>query len=295
MTEFKRIPLKDIFIPERLRDVEDDHALVIARSIEQHGLINPVTVRKTPAQKAGKYTLVAGAHRIRAFAVSGLDEIDTVIVEADALEGQLMEVAENLFRNELSVIDRAVFVQSYRDIWEQKFGRIDRNNNLKVGNQPPKAQLAPSGKDQEAGDPIAPLVDIIAESAERGFGKHVAARMGCSIDTVKRLNQIAQNLNSNLRAKLRGTPWADNQSMLLKLAKMEPKKQAEISVGLQFGADLETALKAVEDPQPKPDAQTVLFSRLVDTWRRASEATKEKFVDHIRADLDSFFYGEEGQ
>ncbi|SOC83083.1 chromosome partitioning protein, ParB family [Ensifer adhaerens] len=286
MTEFKRIPLKDIFIPERLRDVEDDHALVIARSIEQHGLINPVTVRKTPAQKAGKYTLVAGAHRIRAFNLSGWSDIDAIIVEADALEGQLIEVAENLFRNELSVIDRAIFVQSYRDIWEQKHGKIDRRNNLKVGDQLPKGQVVLSGKSQEAGDPIAPLVDIIAESAERGFATHVADRMGVSVKKVTRLNQIAQNLNSNLRAKLRGTPWADNQSMLLKLAKMEPKKQAEISVGLQFGADLETALEAVEDPQPKPDAQTVLFSRLIDTWRRASAETKAKFIEHIQPVID---------
>ncbi|WP_442966957.1 hypothetical protein [Rhizobium sp. C4] len=35
----------------------------------------------------------------------------------------------------------------------------------------------------------------------------------------------------------------------------------------------------------KPDAQGVLFSRLIDTWRRASADTKAKFVEHIHERL----------
>ena len=274
MTEFKIIPLKDIFVPERLREVEEEQALIIAQSIVEHGLINPISVRATPAKTGFKFTLIAGAHRMRAFEINDETEIEALVFKADAAEGQLLEITENLFRNELSVIDRAVFVQSYREIWEQKHGKIEPG---RPGNSANIAQL-------------------IGEEAEKSpFAKHVADRMGLSLRSVQYLNKIAQNLNPNLRQKLRGTPHADNQSTLLKLAKMEPKKQADISVGLQFGSDLETALQAVEGPKPKPDAQTVLFSRLVDTWRRASEATKEKFVDHIRADLDSYFYGEEGQ
>ena len=274
MTEFKIIPLKDIFVPERLREVEEEQALIIAQSIVEHGLINPISVRATPAKSGFKFTLIAGAHRMRAFEINDETEIEALVFKADAAEGQLLEITENLFRNELSVIDRAIFVQSYREIWERKHGKIEPG---RPGNSANLAEL------------------IGAEADKTTFAQHVADRMGLSTRSYERLNQIAQNLNSNLRAKLRGTPHADNQSVLLKLAKMEPRKQADISVGLQFGSDLETALKAVEDPKPKPDAQTVLFSRLVDTWRRASEATKEKFVEHIRADLDSYFYGDEGQ
>lgn len=265
MTEFKTIPLKDIFVPERLRAVEEEHALVIAQSIVEHGLINPISVRATPAKKGFKFTLIAGAHRMRAFEINDETEIEALVFEADAAEGQLLEITENLFRNELSVIDRAVFVQSYRDIWEQKHGKIEAG---RPGNR-------------------ANLAQLIEEEAERTtFAQHVADRMGLSVRSYKRLNQIAQNLNPHLRQHLRGTPHADNQSTLLKLAKYEPEKQAEIAVGLQFGGDLETTLKAVDGQQPKPDAQTVLFSRLIDTWRRASAETKAKFVEHIQPDLD---------
>ena len=265
MTEFKIIPLKDIFVPERLREVEEEQALIIAQSIVEHGLINPISVRATPAKTGFKFTLIAGAHRMRAFEINDETEIEALVFKADAAEGQLLEITENLFRNELSVIDRAIFVQSYREIWEQKHGKIEAG---RPGNRINLIQL------------------ISEEATATTFAQHVADRMGISVPAYKRLNQIAQNLNSNLRAKLRGTPHADNQSTLLKLAKMEPRKQADISVGLQFGSDLETALKAVEDPKPKPDAQTVLFSRLVDTWRRASAETKAKFVEHIQPDID---------
>ena len=135
MAEFKRIKIAEIVIPERLRAVEEEHALAIAQSMVEHGQINPVTVRATPAAKGGKFTLVAGAHRIRACEINDDDEVDAMIVEADKLEGQLVEITENLFRNELSVIDRAVFVQSYRDIWEQKHGTVRRGGDRKSKRQ----------------------------------------------------------------------------------------------------------------------------------------------------------------
>lgn len=45
MAEYKSIPIEKIFVPERLRAVEEDHALAIQASIVEHGLINPITVR----------------------------------------------------------------------------------------------------------------------------------------------------------------------------------------------------------------------------------------------------------
>ncbi|MGQ4812513.1 ParB N-terminal domain-containing protein [Agrobacterium vitis] len=59
MAEFKTIPIDQIVVPERLRAVEEDHALAIAQSIVEHGLLNPITVRNTRAAKGGNYTLEA--------------------------------------------------------------------------------------------------------------------------------------------------------------------------------------------------------------------------------------------
>ncbi|UTO29288.1 ParB/RepB/Spo0J family partition protein [Bartonella harrusi] len=124
MAQFQRLSLDVIVVPERIRPVDDEHAKALAQSIAREGLMNPITVRHTPNAKEGNYTLIAGAHRLRAATLLGFREIDAVVVQADKENAALLEVAENLFRNELSVIDRALFVQTYRELWEKKYGEI---------------------------------------------------------------------------------------------------------------------------------------------------------------------------
>ncbi|MGQ3076540.1 MULTISPECIES: hypothetical protein [Rhizobium/Agrobacterium group] len=60
MAELKSISISDIHIGERLREIDEDHAQAIALSIAEIGLQSPIQVRPTPAQKGGKFTLVAG-------------------------------------------------------------------------------------------------------------------------------------------------------------------------------------------------------------------------------------------
>jgi ParB family chromosome partitioning protein len=258
MTQFEIISTKDIFVPERLRAVEEDHALAIAQSIVEHGLINPISVRRTPAQKGGKFTLVAGAHRLRAYELNDESEIEALIFAADQAEGQLIEITENLFRNDLSVIDRAIFVQSYREIWEQKNGKI-----------------APGRPGNSAN-----LSQIFADEVETGgFSEHVADRMGLSKRSIERLNKIAQGVTPELRNSLRGTAYADNQSTLLKLARLERDKQRDFAVGFTKSGDFDLTMRVVENKSKvKPDAQLVLYGRLLDTWRRSSHETKVKFA-----------------
>lgn len=262
MAEFKRISINQIAVPDRLRAVEEEHALAIAQSIVEHGLLNPITVRSTPAAGKGQtpYTLVAGAHRLRAYQINDEGEIEALVIEADKDEAQLVEIVENVFRNELSVMDRAVFIQTYRDIWEAKFGKIEPG---RPGNR-------------------CNLLQLIEDEAEQrgGFLQHVAARMGVSRDVVKRLNKIAQNLTPKLREKLRGTPFADNQSMLLNLSKRAPTEQAKIASGLDK-ADLPAVLTALEPPKPKPadtNKQDVAKAELIAAWQKADGVTRGLFV-----------------
>ncbi|UNE55398.1 ParB/RepB/Spo0J family partition protein [Bartonella machadoae] len=152
MAQFQRLSLDVIVVPERIRPVDDEHAKALAQSIAREGLMNPITVRHTPNAKEGNYTLIAGAHRLRAATLLGFGEIDAVVVQADKENAALLEVAENLFRNELSVIDRALFVQTYRELWEKKYGEIKRGGDGSNQYKRKKEQL-----DQV--DPIAQISD----------------------------------------------------------------------------------------------------------------------------------------
>lgn len=258
--KFERIAVTDIVVPQRLRAVEEEHAIAIAQSIVEHGLINPITVRATPAAKGGKFTLVAGAHRLRATVLNDDDNIDAVIVDADKDEAQLVEISENLFRNELSVIDRAVFVGSYREAWERKYGKIEAG---RPGNR-------------------INLIQLLEDEASAGFSQYVADRMGISAPSVKRLSFIVQKLHPDVRSAIRGTPLADNQSALLKLAKMEPHKQRLTAIALKAeGPNLAKALAAVEGPRPKVDKQAAVYDDLVSAWARATEETKARFMEEF--------------
>jgi ParB family transcriptional regulator, chromosome partitioning protein len=271
---FKTLKIADITVPERLRNVDEDHALAIQASIVEHGLLNPITVRATPNGKQ-KYALVAGAHRLRAMALLAEPQIDTLVVKADADEAVLIEIEENLFRNDLSVMDRAVFVETHRDVWERSRGKIKRGN-------PQLGQV----------DPIAasPL-DLVAQEAATGFSKVCAERLGISEAAVKRLNRIAQNLPREVRQAISGTPIADNQSQLLKLAKLEPAKRAKAHIAIkESDGDFKAAI-ALLDPPPaaRQDPEAQFLSRLIDTWERAKPATRRKFLEYA-----NLFDGPEG-
>ncbi len=66
MATLKSIAISSILVGERARPVDEDHALALAASMADRGLINPITVRPTPAANGGRtpYTLVAGGHRL---------------------------------------------------------------------------------------------------------------------------------------------------------------------------------------------------------------------------------------
>ncbi|WP_337267092.1 ParB/RepB/Spo0J family partition protein [Oryzifoliimicrobium ureilyticus] len=270
MVQFKSIPLDQIVVPERLRAVEEEHALAIAQSIVEHGLINPITVRHTPNAKGGSYTLVAGAHRLRACQINKDAEIEATVVEGDKTDAQLIEITENLFRNDLSVIDRAVFVQTYRDVWEAKFGKVEAG---RPGNR-------------------ANLSQLLEQEAEAGsFSLHVADRMGVSRRAVERLNKIAKSLHPDVRTAVRGTPTADNQSELLKIAKMEPTRQRQFAAAMGIHKDSKKAFTEVVEVQPKAeltedDKFKLSLVRLQKAWEEADEAACIEFLKGLLHDPD---------
>lgn len=106
MAELMSLPLDAIEVPERLRSVNADHAGMLAADIRLRGLLQPVVVRgplPTKAGTPGRWVLLAGAHRLAAARMLGWAEIPAVAAEGEADEhsDRLVEISENLFRNDL--------------------------------------------------------------------------------------------------------------------------------------------------------------------------------------------------
>lgn len=90
--------------PFQPRKIFDEEAIrELADSIQEHGIIQPIVVRK----KGKKYEIVVGERRTRAARLAGLTEIPAILKELD--EQQMMEIAilENLQREDLTPIEEA--------------------------------------------------------------------------------------------------------------------------------------------------------------------------------------------
>ena len=87
------------------RTTFDEVALAeLSESIKQHGIIQPITVRKLPS---GYYQIIAGERRWRAARMAGLKEVPVNIIEADDKLAAELALVENLQRADLNPMEEA--------------------------------------------------------------------------------------------------------------------------------------------------------------------------------------------
>ncbi len=270
MAELIRLKLKDLYRGDRLRPVDMGIADAIGASFEERGQISPITVRRTPAKNKGAtpFTLIVGGHRCAAAETIGWEELDALVVQADGAEAQMMEIAENLYRNELSALDRAIFVMKYRELWEAQHGKINPN-----GGRPEK----------QCND----CTDIFASGRE--LSEQVQERLGFGRRTYFNVTKIGQNLHPLLRAAVRGTEAEADQSKLLKLAKLPADDQLRVAASLKEKPDLKLALSWLKPEKPPVDPQAELLKKLVTAWDSASEQTRQAFLVHVGVEKDTSF------
>lgn len=91
--------------PNQPRKKFDKQGLLeLALSIKQHGLLQPLTLRK---MDDGSYQLVAGERRLRASVIAGLDKVPCLITKADDKESAILALIENIQRRDLDFFEQA--------------------------------------------------------------------------------------------------------------------------------------------------------------------------------------------
>ena len=106
------------FDPDALADLAD--------SIRQHGIIQPLTVRKL---QSGYYQIIAGERRWRAARMAGLSEVPCIVIEADDRKAMELAMIENLQREDLNPIEEA---QGYQTLVSQ-YGLTQEQAAQQVG------------------------------------------------------------------------------------------------------------------------------------------------------------------
>ena len=97
------VSVKDIKVLGSRRAINPDKVNGLVESIQNIGLINPISV--TPDN-----VLIAGAHRLEAFKLLGIDEIPAVIMDLNGIMLELAEIDENFVRNDLTELQISMYL-----------------------------------------------------------------------------------------------------------------------------------------------------------------------------------------
>ncbi len=125
----------------------------LAESIRQHGIIQPLTVRRLAS---GYYQIIAGERRWRAARLAGLSEVPALILEADDRKVMELGLIENLQREDLNPMEEAAgfrtLIQDYGLTQEEAAQRVSKSrpavaNALRLLSLPQEVQwLIEQGK-----------------------------------------------------------------------------------------------------------------------------------------------------
>lgn len=90
-------------------DLED-----LSNSIRQHGIVQPIVVRPSPA-KAGRFEIIAGERRWRAAQRAGVTDVPVIIRDVDDRTSLEIAIVENVQRADLNPLEEALGYQQLID------------------------------------------------------------------------------------------------------------------------------------------------------------------------------------
>jgi ParB-like chromosome segregation protein Spo0J len=198
------------------------------------GLQHPITVRA----RDGAYVLVAGGHRFAACGALNMQKIPANVVDLNSLEAELLEIDENLARNELSPAERKAATVRRKAIYEELH---------------PETRSTTQGGDGRRKETRRQLGD---ETVAERFTKQTAEATGRSERTIQRDAQHGRALGAETLDKIARTSL-DREGEIDALAKL-PDAERESLVARAAAAELVSAKPPAQPAAPAvaPEALT---------------------------------------
>jgi N6-adenosine-specific RNA methylase IME4/ParB-like chromosome segregation protein Spo0J len=204
--------ISDIIVPDGRRSIDPEKVAGLAESIKIVGLLNPITIDKNDI-------LVAGAHRLAAHELLGLDEIECIVQDFDEWKAELAEIDENLIRNELDAIGIGELAIRRDEILDAQGLRA------KVGdNQHTKGGSAETASPQTTAD--------------------IASEIGISKRVLQENKQLARDLTPAAKVAVRKV--AATKQEALRLARYDQNEQ-EIIARKMLEGTAETVTEAIRE------------------------------------------------
>ena len=185
---------------------DSDALEALADSISQHGLIQPIVVRRT---ELGFYQIIAGERRFRASKMAGLTEVPVVVIEADELKSAEISLIENIQREDLNPYEEAqgyyALMHEFDLTQEQVSERVGKSrsaiaNTLRLLDLPEEVLEMLKTGDISAGHARALLAltdkDMIVDTAQKILIRSLSVRDTEAL--VKKLNRLAQEADEGV-------------------------------------------------------------------------------------------------
>ena len=121
--------------PAQPRKIFNEDALAeLADSIRQHGILQPLSVRRVGAG----YELIAGERRLRAAEQAGLTEIPCIVMTMDDRESGMAAMVENLQRQDLDFVEEARGISYLMEKWslsQEQIAKIMGKSQSAIANK----------------------------------------------------------------------------------------------------------------------------------------------------------------
>lgn len=248
--------------PNQPRKTFEESALQdLSESIQELGLIQPITVRKVGVDS---YQIISGERRYRASQLAGITKIPVYIKEVEDDQMLVLGLVENLQREDLDPIEIA---QSYQRMIEEgnltqdevgkKVGKNHATiaNSLRLLNLPPEIQTGLIERTISEGHAKAILSldneskqrDVYTEIIEKGLSVRATEDLVRKIKENKKNPKISKSEKSNEQKTIQ-TKIADKLKAKVSLNVSE-KGSGKISIAFKNSKELEAIVAIFEKIQ----------------------------------------------
>ncbi len=227
----------------------------LAGSIAEHGIIQPIVVRPTPA---GTYMIITGERRWRAARMAGLSEVPVIIMAADERKSAELALVENIQRKDLTPVEIALgyasLIEEYSYTQEEISKKIGKSrsavaNSLRLLELPEKAlDLLARGELSEGHAKV--LLGIKDKDKITGAAETVVSK-ALSVRETERLVKLINAQKDASPAEERIATDVDHTAALEKKVQsiightvkiVQNGKKSSINIGFSDNDDLEKIL-----------------------------------------------------
>jgi ParB family chromosome partitioning protein len=278
MEEVVYLYLDDI-IPNRFqpRELFDERALKeLALSIREHGVIQPIIVRKIGT----KYEIIAGERRYKASTLAGLTKIPAIIRNLDDKESSKVALIENLQRKDLTPIEEA---RTYQKILD-----IDNMTQEELAKSMGKSQSAVSNKLR--------LLTLSNKIQDALLNEKISERHARSLLNIKDEKERERLTDIIIERKL-SVKDLDNlikngeESIAIKDEKLfEPEKKAMFAESQEVKTESNNDIKQGTEQNGNSTYPRVDFESLLRGLKKEKEETKEEIETlDLEVNDDNYF------